>query len=137
VRPTKFLFDTDWIADFLGNRTPAVDLLQSLLPDGIAISAITLMEIVEGVRGSRDPQAAEQGLRRFLQGVPVLDVTESIAARTGDIRLQLRRQNRQVHERALDIIIAATAIEHGLTLVVRNLAHFDDIPGLALHQPTQ
>jgi predicted nucleic acid-binding protein len=35
-----------------------------------------------------------------------------------------------VRQRALDLIIAATALEHDLTLVTRNREDFQDIPGL-------
>jgi predicted nucleic acid-binding protein len=33
-----------------------------------------------------------------------------------------------------DILIAATAIEHRLSLVTRNRRHYDRIPGLTLYQ---
>jgi len=42
----------------------------------------------------------------------------------------LRRQGKRVNNRALDLLIAATAIEHDLTLVTRNLQDYGDIPGL-------
>jgi predicted nucleic acid-binding protein len=34
----------------------------------------------------------------------------------------------------MDLLIAATAVHHGLTLVTRNLRHFQRIPNLQLHQ---
>jgi predicted nucleic acid-binding protein len=45
----------------------------------------------------------------------------------------LRRNKRQIHERALDILVAATAIELDLILVSRNTKHFEDIAGLRLY----
>jgi predicted nucleic acid-binding protein len=35
--------------------------------------------------------------------------------------------------RALDLLIAAPALEHQLTLVTRNLGDYNDIPGLDLY----
>lgn len=40
-----------------------------------------------------------------------------------------------MRNRAFDLVIAATAIEHGLQLVTHNLADFADVPDLALYQP--
>jgi predicted nucleic acid-binding protein len=48
---------------------------------------------------------------------------------------QLRSQNKRVKSRALDLIIAATALEDGLTLVTNNTDDFKDIPDLTLYQP--
>lgn len=129
-----YLLDTDWTVDFLGGRRVAVDLVTELLPIGVAISIITAMEILEGIKGSRDPDTADAALRAFREAVAVLDLTEAVADRTADIRLALRRRKRQVRERSLDLIVAATAIEHGLVLVTRNLRHFEDIEGLRLHR---
>jgi predicted nucleic acid-binding protein len=36
--------------------------------------------------------------------------------------------------RGFDLLIAATAIEHGLTLVTRNVRDYADIRGLQLYQ---
>jgi predicted nucleic acid-binding protein len=41
---------------------------------------------------------------------------------------------KRVNQRALDVVIAATAIEYGLTLVTRNITDYADIPDLTLHQ---
>jgi predicted nucleic acid-binding protein len=34
-----------------------------------------------------------------------------------------------------DVLIAATALSHGLGVATRNVKHFDDIPGLAVVDP--
>lgn len=49
------------------------------------------------------------------------------------IRYDLRRQGRSIRNRALDHIIAATAIEFDLTLVTRNRADYASISGLKLY----
>jgi predicted nucleic acid-binding protein len=89
---------------------------------------------MHGVSGSRDVAAADRTLRRFLAVTPVLDFTGTTAERGAIIRIELRRNKRQIHERALDILVAATAIEHNLLLVSRNLHHFGDISGLHLYR---
>ena len=129
-----FLIDSDWTADFLAGKPPAVALVQTLLPSGMAISVVAYVELMEGILGSRRQPALQQGFAQFLQGVGIIDLDRAIADRAATIRLDLRRQERQVNERALDILIVATAIEHGLTLVTRNTRDYADIPGLRLYQ---
>jgi predicted nucleic acid-binding protein len=36
----------------------------------------------------------------------------------------------------MDLLIAATALEHNLTLLTRNLRDFQHIPGLKINQPS-
>lgn len=37
----NYLVDTDWVVDYLKGRTPVVDRLHSLAPEGLAVSLIT------------------------------------------------------------------------------------------------
>jgi tRNA(fMet)-specific endonuclease VapC len=128
----RHLLDTDWVADYLKGRSPAVALISRLIPDGIAISVITLAEVYEGIYYGSDPVHDERGLRRFLRGVIVLHVDTDVARRYAVIRGSLRQQGLLIPQP--DILIAATAIHHDLILVTRNLRHYRRIPGLKLHQ---
>jgi predicted nucleic acid-binding protein len=67
--------------------------------------------------------------------VPVLPLTPAIAQRCAHLREHLKRQGKRPNRRAFDLIIAGTALEHGLTLVTHNRQDFSDIPGLILFQP--
>jgi predicted nucleic acid-binding protein len=98
VGDVKYLLDADWVIDFLAGRPVAVSLVASLAPAGIAISTITLMEVMHGVSGSRDVAAADRTLRRFLAVTPVLDFTGTTAERGAIIRIALRRNKRQIHD---------------------------------------
>jgi len=131
------LIDSDVVADYLVAQPEAVELVDGLRRSGLAISTITYMEVTEGVAGSRNPQQTGLAMRRFLRGTRVIVVSRPIAARAAAIRLDLRRRKRPVAGRVLDIIVAATAIEHGLTLVTRNLRDYEDIVGLRLHTERQ
>lgn len=130
-----YLIDTDSIADWLNEQPVVVATLTRLLPDGLAMSIISHSETVEGILGARDPRAAERAFRAFLQGVRVLGVTRPVSRRHAELRRALRQHGRQVNERALDLLIAATALTHGMTLITSNTRHFHDIPGLKLLNP--
>ncbi|MEA2515367.1 MAG: hypothetical protein QOJ59_4856 [Thermomicrobiales bacterium] len=129
-----YLIDSDIVIDYLFAEPGAVTLVADLRRSGIAISVISYMEVLEGLAGGRPPQRASQGLRGFLRGTRVLVVSRRIAERSSVLRADLRRQKLQVNERALDLLIAVTAIDHGLILVIRNLRDYDDIPGMTLYR---
>lgn len=46
----------------------------------------------------------------------------------------LKRQGKNPRKRAFDLVIAATALEHGLEVVTHNTKDFDDIPNLVRYQ---
>jgi len=127
-----YLIDTDWIADYLGGKQTAVDLLESLRGDGLAISLVTFGEIYDGVYHGRDPVAAERNFVALLGRISVIDLNQEITKRFARIRGELRATGQIIGD--TDILIAATAIGHGLSLVTRNRRHYDRIPGLTLYE---
>jgi predicted nucleic acid-binding protein len=127
-----YLIDSDVMSSFLDGQTDALVLVDGLIPAGISISTVTYMEAFQGVLQNIDPKA---GVQRFEQGILQIDILpfdESVARRCAHLRHQLALEGKRVRSRALDLMIAATALEHGLTLVTRNRADYQDIPGLTL-----
>ena len=49
-----------------------------------------------------------------------------------DVRRKLRMSGNMAPD--LDVLIAATALAHGLTLVTGNLRHFARVPGLRIYR---
>ena len=127
------LLDSDWFIDYLDGLPHAVQLVGSLVGDGLSISIITYIEVYQGVY-RRQSTAADEALARALTLMPVLPVSLAVAQRCARLRESLRRQGRRVNSRAMDLIIAATALEHDLALVTRNVADYQDITGLKLHR---
>lgn len=85
-------------------------------------SVVTRCELFAG-RGADD-----ELVRLLLAPFPELPVDRAIAERAGRIR-------RETGVRTPDALIAATALEHRLTLVTRNLRDFEPIRGLRLSAP--
>jgi tRNA(fMet)-specific endonuclease VapC len=131
---SRYLLDTDWIVDVLNGQETAIQTFLELAPAGLAISIITYGELYEGAYYARNPQPALAGLHSFLKGKAVLPLTQPIMERFAQIRGGLPRPVRQ-QIGDLDILIAATCLEHNLTLLSRNLKDFQQIPGLKLYQP--
>jgi predicted nucleic acid-binding protein len=130
----SYLVDSDWVADYLKGRKAAFELLTSLGREGIDISLITFGEIYEGIYYGPDPESHETGFREFLKWVNVLPLNRWIMQRFARIRGQLRLKGQLIGDP--DILIAATALHHNLTLATRNIKDFQRIPDLKLYQPS-
>ncbi len=129
----RYLLDTDWIVDVLNGQEKAINTVLELASSGLAISIITYGELYEGAAFAHNPQPALAGLRTFLKGKAILPLTQPIMERFAQIRGGLPRMVRQ-QIGDLDILIAATCLEHNLTLLTRNLKDFQQIPNLKLYQ---
>jgi tRNA(fMet)-specific endonuclease VapC len=104
----------------------------SLLDEGIGISLITFGEVYEGIYYGRDPEKTEEVFQRFLRVADILPLTKPITQRFAQIRGELRRTGNIIGD--FDILIAATASHHKLTLVTRNLRDYTRIPRLEIYK---
>ncbi len=128
-----YLVDSDWVAEYLKGRATAVNLLDGLFEEDLAISIITFGEIYEGIYYGTDPRHNELVFQRFLRGVRVIGINRTIARRFALIRGKLRAEGQIIPQP--DILIAATALQYDLTLLTHNRRDFERIPDLKLHQP--
>jgi tRNA(fMet)-specific endonuclease VapC len=124
----RFLVDSDWLIDAIRGVPAAVDLLAGLRDDGLAVCIVSYGEIFEGAVGAPDPEAEMARFRRFLDGLALLPLDDAVMERFAFIRADLRRRGQLIPD--LDLLIAATALHHDLTLLTRNVRHFDRIPEL-------
>lgn len=114
----RILVDSDVLVDHLRGHRRLV-----LGGDSLHVSAVTRAELSSG-------HAADQRrIRRLLGPMVDISVDAAIAERAGRLR-------RASDLRLPDALIAATALEHRLTLVTRNARDFAGIRGLKLRTPT-
>src|SRR5438270_13302425 len=88
----KYLVDSDYVADYLGAHSHAIQLLSSFAKDDLSISLITYGEIYEGIHFGRDPQKTTDVFQRFFRSVIILPPTQTIMQRFARIRGELRRK---------------------------------------------
>jgi tRNA(fMet)-specific endonuclease VapC len=127
-----YLVDTDYIADYLKGYKAATTLLNSLLPQGISISIITFAEAYEGIYYGQNRLQHEHGFRQLVKTIPVVTITRSVALQFARIRGELRAKGLLIPDP--DLYIAATALQHNLTLVTRNLKDYERVPHLKLYE---
>jgi tRNA(fMet)-specific endonuclease VapC len=127
----KYMLDTN-ICVYLIKKKPENVLinLQSNMGEGIAISAITLAELMYGVEASAYPEKNTLALNQFLSIVDILPFDDEAAAEYGKICAALRRQGTQIG--AMDMLIAAHAKAKGLIIVTNNVSEFERVEGLGL-----
>ncbi|SRR5579875_3504857 len=133
----SYLLDTDRLIDHLANDMEVQHLLMRLARQGIAMSAVSYMELYQGVIEAPDRRESERRLAVLLASNPVLPFTQEIAEICAGIRAVLKRAGRRVRPRVPDLMIAATALAHDLTVVTGNGHDYEDIPGLRLYEPEQ
>ena len=130
----SYLVDSDWLIDAFLGVPAAVNLLARLRDDGLAVSIVSYGELFEGAIGAPDPAAELARFRRFLGRLALLPLDDAVMERFAYIRAELRRRGQLIPD--LDLLIAATALHHDLTLLTRNVRHFNRIPKLRLYQPS-
>jgi hypothetical protein len=107
----------------------------SALPDVPLISAITLAELSVGPLATDDEAERARRLAHVQQAEADFDPLpfDAAAARAfGQVASSLRRSGRKPAARALDALIAATALANGLPLYTCNPDDFAGIAGLVL-----
>lgn len=129
-----YLLDSDVVIDFLGDDPDMVTLVNSLAASGVFISILSYMESFQGVIDNGLTQDDQDKFNQFFATVPVVSLSPAIAIRCAHIRSALRQQGKNVRRRALDLLIAATALEHGLELVTHNEDDYKDVPNLMRYQ---
>lgn len=130
---TGFLLDTNVISELRkGSRADArvLDWLGRADENSLYVSMMTIGELHNGLeRAARSPRRSE--LFEFVQAIEArfltrtFPVSSSIARRWGVVGAQSSLRGRPVQ--VVDALIAATALEHDVTVATRNVRDFDGL----------
>jgi predicted nucleic acid-binding protein len=109
----------------------AIDLSPWESSERMYVSVVTVSELLMGVHRAN---SEERGQRRsafveaVISGVGVLDFTIGVARRHAEIYAELAKKGQPIG--ADDLIIAATARYHELSILTDNVDEFSRVPGL-------
>lgn len=119
--------DSDVLIDALRGRPAAVRRIERELESGgLATTAITAFELRSGVRSERSAAQVD----RLLAALPIFPLDEAAANQAAEARRHLEDSGTPIG--MADYLIAGICLARGATLLTRNRAHFERVPGLAL-----
>ena len=123
----KYLLDTNAVTAWAKRDPQCIARLQILAPADLAISVLTEHELLYGI--AYNPQfKLRPVLERLLTILPKLPVDSAVAGKAALIRADLRQRGLPIGP--YDLLIAATALQHSLTVVTHNTQEFERVSGL-------
>jgi tRNA(fMet)-specific endonuclease VapC len=126
----KYLLDTNIVIYVIKRRPLQVLETFNRHHGRMAISSITLAELVHGAEKSSDVSRNMAVVDDFVSRLAVLAYDDKAAWQYGNIRASLEKIGQPIGVN--DLHIAAHARSNGLTLVSNNLREFERVPGLLL-----
>jgi predicted nucleic acid-binding protein len=119
------LIDSDVLVWMTRGQASAIARLEAVQP--WRISAVTYIELAQGCRNKAELAQMKHGLR--MQATQILPIDVAITQRA----MSLIDQYALSHGLQLaDALIAATALQHGLTLLTANAKHFGAVATLLI-----
>ena len=126
----KYLLDTNIVIYVIKRRPVEVMSAFNQHASRMAISVITLSELMHGVEKSTQSEKNLRVVEDFCSRLEVLDYTAKAAQHYGAIRSQLEKIGQPIGVN--DLHIAAHARSEGLVLVTNNEREFSRVPGLQI-----
>ena len=126
----RYLLDTNIVIYVIKRRPIHVMDVFNQHHGRMAISSITLAELMHGVEKSNDPVRNLAVVEDFYTRLSVLPYDVKAAGHYGSIRAVLERQGESIGVN--DLHIAAHARSEGFVLVTNNMREFERVPGLLL-----
>lgn len=123
----RFMLDTDTVSFALRGQGRVAARLLEHGPSELCTSSLTLAELRLGAeaKGSR---RLHKLIDAFFDGIPVVPFDARAAGRFGSVAAALSRAGKPIG--VVDTLIAAQALDLGLTLVSTNTRHFKRVSGL-------
>ena len=127
----KYLLDTNvCVVHMRGKNALVLQRIGSHPPADIVLCAVVVAELRYGAEGATNPAKEHAKVDTFAAQFVSLPFDDAAAAVYGRIRHDL--ESRGVVIGANDLLIAAIALNHDLTLVTHNTAEFARVTGLKL-----
>lgn len=123
------VLDTDVCIEILRGNPRVLERRQATL-DRVATTWITACELAYGAANSQHPERNGALVTEFLSTLPLLDFSLASVRLFGQHKARLRRSGATVAD--ADLMIAASALAQGATLVTGNARHYERFEGLPL-----
>ena len=123
----RYLLDTCVLSDFVKGDVKTIQHITSCSPAELSISVLTVMEIEYGVLlvPGKKSIAIKEVITNLTQAIEIIPFTQDIAMEAALIRADLRKQGQPIG--SYDLLIGATALYNGLTMITANVGEFKRI----------
>jgi tRNA(fMet)-specific endonuclease VapC len=128
------LLDTDICIHAMKSRDLALSRRLDALRGSCAVSDVTLYELYSGAERYEMPSERIAIIDAFIALVIVLPFDTAAARIAAPIRFRLESKGQKIG--GFDMLIAATALSHDLSLFTNNIREFKRVPGLRLEKWT-
>lgn len=129
----RYLLDTNTCIGWIRLSKPTiVARLTELSPSDVVLCSVVVGELVFGVERSSPAHRTQNQVRldELRQQFGSLPFNDAAAEHYGVVRAHLAALGTPIG--ANDLLIAATALANGVTLVTHNTVEFSRVPGLAM-----
>jgi len=115
----EYLLDTTIIIDHLRGNKKATSYLGEIGMQGdiAGCCCINIAEVYTGVK-----EKEKEKTDRFIESLYYFEVTKGIAKLAGRLKQKYAKKGKTLA--IADVVIAATAMVHGLTLITKNTKHY-------------
>ena len=130
--------DTTILIDLTRRASPrreqAIQKIEELTKKGqrLATTRFNVAELHVGLSRARRPEEIEETVNALLDELEIFEFNDAAAKLFGSITGFLQQIGRPAGD--MDVLIAATTMAYGHTLVTRNSRHFRDIPLLVVEE---
>lgn len=124
----RYLLDTNACIAALRKDRAVLARIVQCAPDDFAVATMTVAELWFGALKSADAARGRAVVDAFLAPFAWLPFDDAAADCYATARYHLEARGTSIGER--DLIIAATALPHGLTVITHNSREFGRVPGL-------
>lgn len=124
------VLDTSFVIDFLEGEEEAVSIFDFLRQQAapLGVTAYTHFELYAGVGRAQRPDRERRQVEGVLDGLTLFAFAPEAARQAGLLDAELAEAGEPVG--LVDLMIAATALHHGQSVVTRDAVGFERVPGL-------
>jgi|ERR1700722_12064483 len=127
----SYLLDTCVVSDFFKKIPSVIKQFETLSPDKIHVSSLTVMEIEYGLKLNLEREKKIQPLwKALLNHIHVVPYSPECAIASASIRASLKSAGTPIGP--YDVLIAGTSLAHRMIMVTSNINEFKRIPELTV-----
>ena len=127
----KYILDTCTWVEYFHHRHGVREHVEKLATVQLSASEVTLAELTYGAINSADYERHIKEPQALRRDVKIYDISE-VFEEYGRIRCALKKIRKDLDREVgqFDMLIGATALHYGLTVVTDNIKHFSLMPGV-------